>query len=230
MNKRKPNTSAGAGFTLIELMGVILLIAILLTVTMVAANRLLMAARKHRIHMMKNTLENAISRYYDDYGKWPCSSMADYDKIANGETMQKGKWNFQKVIGWPGRNEDAYAGNDDSDWAWFSASAGESYVDGGIAFGGEKIGSSMSGGDNTAILNALLKDHPANNREITYVDETGFSVWNPAKTEPMRLSDRSGASVGSWCFRDLDGKVRAFKVVLSPIDHKVRVGTGRKLP
>jgi len=44
------------------------------------------------------------------------------------------------------------------------------------------------------------------------------------------MSERgTNTDPGTWAFRDLDGKFKAFKVVLRPIDKTVKVGTGKVL-
>lgn len=86
----KANHNKKSGFTLIELLGVILLIALLLAITMTAASYLTKVARRHRLTITKQTLQNVIARYHEDYNTWPGNWTP---KQLNGETWE---WNAQK--------------------------------------------------------------------------------------------------------------------------------------
>ena len=206
------------GFTLIELMGVILLIALLLTITMAAVNRLMKAAKEKRIQIMKNTLSNVILRYYEDYGRWPVTLTPAQ---LNGDTLRQGSWEF-------GRNYQSIADHTSDDiWEEFKPDLTKEYTDAGIMYGGtpQYIGGTHIGGDNNLLLESLLRDSANNEKNITYLDETGFFCC--VNREIVKLSERKSA--GPWCFRDVDGKIKSFKVVLRPIDKTVMVGTGDEI-
>lgn len=67
------------GFTLVEILGVILLIAMLLTIAMTAASHVIRGARIRQIVMTFPVLENAIVNYNRQYGKWPGINPQDED-------------------------------------------------------------------------------------------------------------------------------------------------------
>ena len=59
------------GFTLLEILGVILLIAMLMVIAMTAANHVIKGARIRQIYMTFPVLENAITAYHRQYEMWP---------------------------------------------------------------------------------------------------------------------------------------------------------------
>jgi len=72
------------GFTLLELLAVILIIAILLGLMTHAAQLVIRAAREKRLSITCRTLETAMARYRDEYGAWPIPRVpntfeGDYD-------------------------------------------------------------------------------------------------------------------------------------------------------
>ena len=62
---------AKKGFTIIELMLVISILAVLLTIVVVAANGVQKAAREKRATAMASALEQAVGAYYAQEGSWP---------------------------------------------------------------------------------------------------------------------------------------------------------------
>lgn len=63
--------SPSRGFTLVELLTVILIMAILLGLMSQAAQIVIRVAREKRLAITCRTLETAMARYRDEYGAWP---------------------------------------------------------------------------------------------------------------------------------------------------------------
>ena len=59
------------GFTLLELLVVIVVISILATIVVGGANYTLRVAREKRMKISCKTLETAIQRYHTEYNDWP---------------------------------------------------------------------------------------------------------------------------------------------------------------
>ena len=59
------------GFTLLELLVVIVVISILATLVVGGANYTLRVARAKRVTISRNTLQTAINRFYTEYNDWP---------------------------------------------------------------------------------------------------------------------------------------------------------------
>lgn len=59
------------GFTIIELLAVVAIIAILLTIVVTAASGSIARARSNRADAMCHALEQAVTAYYAQEGKWP---------------------------------------------------------------------------------------------------------------------------------------------------------------
>ena len=66
-----------AGFSLIELLAVIVLIAILLSIAVVSAQRFFSIARDKRAALTSNVLATAVHRYRHEYKKWPIPEYAE---------------------------------------------------------------------------------------------------------------------------------------------------------
>jgi len=65
-----------AGFSLIELLAVIVLIAILLSIAVVSAQRFFSIARDKRAALTRSVLATAVHRYRHEYKKWPIPEYA----------------------------------------------------------------------------------------------------------------------------------------------------------
>lgn len=93
---------ARKGFTIVELLVVIGVLAVLMTIIVVAANGVQKAGREKRASAMCSALEQAIAAYYAQEGKWPAaiesktSSMTDetytFDASATDEI-------FREIVG-----------------------------------------------------------------------------------------------------------------------------------
>jgi prepilin-type N-terminal cleavage/methylation domain-containing protein len=59
------------GFTLIEMLAVLFLIAMLLGIAVTASQRIFRIARNKRAEMTRNVLATAVYRYRHEYKKWP---------------------------------------------------------------------------------------------------------------------------------------------------------------
>ena len=66
-----------AGFSLIELLAVIVIIAILLSIAVVSAQRFFRIAREKRADLTRNVLKTAVYSYRHEYRKWPIPSYTD---------------------------------------------------------------------------------------------------------------------------------------------------------
>jgi prepilin-type N-terminal cleavage/methylation domain-containing protein len=67
----RTNGRRAAGFTLMELMVVIVIIAILATIIMGSATYVMRMVREKRATVLCRVLETALTRYRHDYGEWP---------------------------------------------------------------------------------------------------------------------------------------------------------------
>ncbi len=59
------------GFTLVEMLAVLFLIAMLLGIAVTASQRIFSIARNKRAEMTRNVLATAVYRYRHEYKKWP---------------------------------------------------------------------------------------------------------------------------------------------------------------
>ena len=90
------------GFTIIELMTVVGIIAVLATIVVTASAGALRHARARRAEAMRVSLEQAISAYYAQEGKWP-AAIESYADSADEEVHTFGASEtdriFQEVVG-----------------------------------------------------------------------------------------------------------------------------------
>ena len=90
------------GFTIIELMTVVGIIAILATIVVTASAGAIRHARARRADAMRIALEQAVSAYYAQVGKWP-SVIESYADSADEEvhvfSAQETDKIFQEVVG-----------------------------------------------------------------------------------------------------------------------------------
>lgn len=89
------------GFTIVELMVSVGIIAILLTIVIVAARGSLGKAREHRTEAMRVALEQAIAAYYAQAGEWPHAIEARIDSIrGNSYTFTESETDsiFREVV------------------------------------------------------------------------------------------------------------------------------------
>ena len=78
------------GFTLLELLVVIVVIGILATLVVGGANYALRVARAKRVATSCDTLQTAIHRYYTEYNEWPgCSQTSSGKATFEGENNSK---------------------------------------------------------------------------------------------------------------------------------------------
>lgn len=82
------------GFTLLELLVVIVIISILATLVVGGANYTLRVAREKRVNLSCKTLQTAIHRYYTEYNDWPGGKTPNGD----GNVQYSGDEN-KKVFG-----------------------------------------------------------------------------------------------------------------------------------
>ena len=61
------------GFTIVELLVVIGVLAVLMTIVVVAASGVQKGGREKRASAMRSALEQAIAAYYAQEGKWPAA-------------------------------------------------------------------------------------------------------------------------------------------------------------
>ena len=83
-----------SGFTLLELLVVIVVISILATLVVGGANYTLRVAREKRVNLSCKTLQTAIHRYHTEYNDWPGGKTPGSD----GEVEYSGAEN-SKVFG-----------------------------------------------------------------------------------------------------------------------------------
>ncbi len=80
------------GFTLLELLVVIVVISILATIVIGGANYALRVAREKRVNLSCKTLQSAIHRYYTEYNEWPGDGRrpnSDGKVVYSGEDNKK---------------------------------------------------------------------------------------------------------------------------------------------
>ncbi len=82
--RHRPRTRR-RGFTLIELMAVMLIIALIASITMASAKFLIHTSRKRRFEVTCLTLETALARYRHEYNVWPVDSPSGSSFTASGE-------------------------------------------------------------------------------------------------------------------------------------------------
>ena len=90
------------GFTLVELMVVVAIIAVLVTIVTIAARGSLESARSNRADAMRSVLEQAISAYYAQEGRWPDAIESQADGATRDEiTFDNSTTDriFQQVVG-----------------------------------------------------------------------------------------------------------------------------------
>ena len=63
--------NARRGFTIVEMLAVIGVIAVLMTIVVTAAAGSIKSSRSKRADIMRNSLEQGIAAYYAQEGKWP---------------------------------------------------------------------------------------------------------------------------------------------------------------
>ena len=93
--------SGRKGFTIVEMLAVIGVIAVLLSIIVTAASGVLKSSRSKRAEVMRNSLEQAIAAYYAQEGKWPSlieSASADGNDTVKFEGMKADKI-VQEVVG-----------------------------------------------------------------------------------------------------------------------------------
>jgi prepilin-type N-terminal cleavage/methylation domain-containing protein len=73
------NKTCPRGFTLVELLTVIAIIAVLMALLFPAANAVKDAARKTQAKNDLTNIANAVKAYYTEYGKYPCGSHTGQD-------------------------------------------------------------------------------------------------------------------------------------------------------
>ena len=90
------------GFTIVELLVVIGVLAVLMTIVVVAASGVQKGGREKRASAMRSALEQAIAAYYAQEGKWP----ATIENKTSGMTEEKYTFNasetdqiFREVVG-----------------------------------------------------------------------------------------------------------------------------------
>lgn len=91
-----------SGFTIVEMLAVVGVIAILISIIVIAASGSIRSSRSRRTDVMRNALEQAIAAYYAQEGKWPPLIEANVD--ADGKdtvtfTGSKADQIFQEVVG-----------------------------------------------------------------------------------------------------------------------------------
>ena len=72
------------GFTLVEILVVIVVLAILSTITIGGARMVQQTARVRRFNVTKEVLRTAIARYRTEYNKWPVGPDDDPDTSSKG--------------------------------------------------------------------------------------------------------------------------------------------------
>jgi len=197
----KNKSSRCGGFTLVEILGVMLLIAMLLAITMAAASHMIKTAKRHRINITIATLENAITQYYKEY--------------ANDANV---------IVKWPGLTSAQQQGG----------TLNAMLKDGGVVF---DIGHE----NNRAVVKMLLADW--NSKNINFLDESSVMAYKDGNF--YRLSHPSvRGNPSAWLgFRQVDdeyhddgsikfkaGTPRAYRIVIYPVEKRVEVGKGGKIP
>ena len=92
------------GFTIVEMLAVIGVIAILASIIVSVASSSIKSARSKRADAMCNSLQQAIAAYYAQEGKWPGSIEGETDSAAEGRDTKKFEGTqadkiFQEVVG-----------------------------------------------------------------------------------------------------------------------------------
>lgn len=81
------------GFTLVEILMVIVVISILSGIVMAASSYMTRLSRSKRLAVTKQVLETAIYRYRAEYGDWPLPENKDYsdrdDVVFSGESNKE---------------------------------------------------------------------------------------------------------------------------------------------
>lgn len=81
----RPPRRRRAGFTLIELMAVMVIIALIASITMASVQHLIRTSRKRRYEVTCLTLETALARYRHEYNAWPVDSPSGSSYSVGGE-------------------------------------------------------------------------------------------------------------------------------------------------
>lgn len=87
MTKSIDRKSGLTGFTLIEMLAVIGIIAILVTVLFPSMNKAFRNARRGRAQHEIGSLVAAIKSYHSEYGKWPCPKNGEDDQTFDADTQ-----------------------------------------------------------------------------------------------------------------------------------------------
>ena len=92
MKNFKQSRRRRCGFTLVELMTVMVVIAIVASLTMAGAQYLVRNSRRQRARITCKTLENALARYRHEYKEWP-GIPSSYDSDRHSAVVFKGTSN-----------------------------------------------------------------------------------------------------------------------------------------
>ncbi len=81
--------SSSSGFTIVELLMVIAVLAVLTGIVTTAASAAIRQARERRTTAMKNVLQNGIATYLAQNGRWPGSKLKDWSDngLPSGKKM-----------------------------------------------------------------------------------------------------------------------------------------------
>ena len=92
--------AAEKGFTLIELMMVIVVLALIMSLAIGAAVKSVSAGRELRADAMRDGLKSALVDYYAKEGKWPCALPPDNNtsQFSTFDTVEKNTRVFSRVI------------------------------------------------------------------------------------------------------------------------------------
>ncbi len=114
-------TAKKAGFTLIELMVVIAIIAILASITIPVIGRALESARRARANAEVRTIQNAVMNYFNEYGRFPHGNNPGgsdyrYGELTGANVANRQLMNVLRAIG-SNQDEDGNNAEGNSDHA-----------------------------------------------------------------------------------------------------------------